>query len=228
MRQLNVFTALNPGPDFKYSDVVLLADHIVKYNPRVKVYCVCPVEEIMEGKNVTLIPAETVWPRWWIKMNFFSPVLKKYRPFMYMDLDTAVVGDIEPLFPGGDGVDRIINLRDFYKPHPTLANGVAWIPEDNPKVDRVWQEWIRDPEDNMKRFPRGDMFFIGGQIETDLFWQELTSDIITFKPRTSAGRIEWRRELNPGTKIVCFHGKPRIPEAAKSVPWVNQYVNYEL
>jgi len=228
MKDCNVFLALKKSKEFGFDDVQLLADHIVKYNPLVRVYCICEVKEETQLRNVTLLPAEhPEWPGWWIKMNFFSPELEKYRPFLYMDLDTAVLGDLSDFFPKGPNEDMIINLRDFYRPHPTLANGVAWLPANNSKVQKVWDAWISNPEENMRKYPRGDMWFIGGQIETDLFWQDITPGVVSFKPRTGLGRIEYREEIHPETAIVCFHGFPRIGEAAGMVKWVKRYVDYE-
>ena len=171
--------------------------------------------------NVTLLPLpDKSWTGWWSKLNLFSPELEKYRPFLYLDLDTAVLKDYLHLLPKEGWEDCFITLRDFYRPSK-LASGVMWIPSNNKKVDFIWNRWGRDPEKNMQRY-RGDQEFIGDMLTSDLYWQDLPNffnSISSFKPKGKQ-----LIKLSGEECIVCFHGKPRIPEAAKNVYWVEQYI----
>ena len=92
------------------------------------------------------------------------------------------------------------------------------------KIEKIWHEWIRHPEAHMKTHNKGDMWFIGAVVETDLYWQDITERVSSFKPRGTNGKIEWLDILPENKSIVCFHGKPRIKEAASIVDWVAKYI----
>ena len=225
MQPNNIFLVCKSGGDFNFQDVELLVTHIKKEcSVPVNIYCLYDkVSTPLKLKDVTLLPFEhNDWPGWWGKLDLFSPALEQYRPFLYFDLDTAIVGDIAKFFQVGENESAFINLSDFYKPVKTLANAIMWIPANNEKVQKVWDKWIESPTRNMGIHRRGDMFFIGSVVETDLYWQDITDKISSFKPRVNR-KIEWLKELPEHLAVVCFHGKPRIREAQR-IDWIYKYI----
>ena len=62
------------------------------------------------------------------------------------------------------------------------------------------------------------------------YWQDICQPdyITTFKPLNGKRRGEWRTKFPVQSAVVCFHGKPRIPEAALTVEWVKEYISYEI
>jgi hypothetical protein len=223
-KTLNILLVLRTGGDFSMKDVRILADHLEKNKDDLKlnVWCLSDtVNQKVTLPNVTLLPMENRWPGWWAKMNLFSPKLEHLRPFMYLDLDTAVLKPITAVLPNDQVQSGVILLRDFYVPKRP-ATGLMWIPAKNNKVYNVWSNWIAKPEIHIKKF-RGDQNFVEAVIKPDYYWQDMNKGIVSFKPNRRK-----REVLNKHENIVCFHGKPRIRQAAKNIDWVTNYVKGEL
>ena len=165
-----------------------------------------------------MLPMLHPWRGWWAKMNLFSPDLERFRPFLYLDLDTAVSGDIQALQPKEDIESHFIMLKDFYRPKKP-ASGFMWVPNNSTKINLVWSVWKTDPQSHIKKY-RGDQDFISAVVTPDSFWQDITKGIYTFKPT----QRRWLDELPMDASIICFHGKPRIWDAAKHVQWVKKYI----
>lgn len=211
---------LKSGGDFHFKDVELLARKIHEHwasEEQVQVYCLFDkIEAETALKNVILVPMTYKdWPGWWSKMNLFSPDLSHLRPFLFFDLDTAIVGDISYLF---DKVgNQFVTLEDFYRPKVD-ATGMVFVPSEDERMDKIWRDWLVNPALHMKN-NRGDMHFIGKVMKADNYFQKVSNKIINFKPRK-----DWLVELPENISIVCFHGKPRIWDAATTINWVKDYV----
>jgi hypothetical protein len=222
--KLNIVLILRTGGDFSMKDVRLLAKrlHDNKQDLDIQVFCFTDiVEQKITVPECILLPLKCNWPGWWAKMNLFLPELEYLRPFLYLDLDTVVLKPITDVLPNNGRQSGMILLRDFYvlkKP----ATGLMWIPAKSKNVSNVWSAWIEKPEIHIRQF-RGDQDFVGRIVKPDYFWQDITKGVVSFKPNRK------KREILTGDeKIVCFHGKPRIREAAKNIGWVNKYVKGEL
>lgn len=227
----NIVIVYRSGGDFKFSDVYLLVAHINKYwkdANRPHIYCYADtVEEETHVVGLTIRPLPNkTWKGWWSKMNLFHPDLKQLRPFLYLDIDTAVISSLTRLVPKLK--NNFITLRDFYKPNH-LASGVMWIP-NTAYMDKIYAIWNKSPEVHIKKF-RGDQNFIESVTKADKYWQEIFSNsdaVTTFKPLNKNKRPEWRVDHPVNSTVVCFHGKPRIPKAAETVDWVHKYINYAI
>ena len=206
------------GGDFRFSDVELLTHNIRKnWGGELRIFVLTDTtNKIIELNEYTLLPVTNNWPGWWVKMNLFSPEMEKYRPFLYIDLDTAIVGSLDEIVP--ESKDQFITLEDFYQPYK-LASGMMWIPANSDKIKKIWNEWSKDPHRIIRKY-RGDQEFIRSVTKQDTFWQSLTRKVFSFKPRAG-----WLKTLPEGAVVVCFHGKPRIRNA--NVDWVNKYIRYE-
>jgi len=224
----NIVIIHRTGGDFKIADVYLLVSHIRKYwdkLPLPNIYCFSDTtDKEINVVGLTILPLpNSEWTGWWSKMNLFSNELKKYRPFLYLDIDTAVLKSLTDLIPPDEAKSKFVTLRDFYRPNH-LASGLMWVP-DAAIIDDIYVEWGKAPSKYIKKF-RGDQNFIESVIkQSDVYWQDISAPefITTFKP---GGK--WRMSLPDKSAVVCFHGKPRIPVAAKSVEWVKSYTSYEI
>ncbi len=206
---------LRSGGDFSARDVLTLARNLDKYADINKICLNDRAKKQWDLIGVRMIPMNNSYPGWWAKMNLFHPDMEQYRPFLYLDLDTAVVGEMN----GALSNDKdFVTLSDFYHPG-NIGSGLMLIPAKSDKVSKIWSEWARNKENIMKRF-RGDQDFINSVVKPDRFFQDITEGISSYKPKT--GHL---KALPGDVSIVCFHGKPRIWEAAKSVQWVNNYIN---
>ena len=222
MKKQNVILVCRSGGSFSFEDVRLLSYHLRKQSPDIEVYCLTDKPTpAYEAINVTAIKLQYDWPGWWAKMNLFSPELEHLRPFLYVDLDTAIVGDLKNILPPfGLHANKFITLQDFYQ-HGKLASGVLWIPADNDKVRIVWENHLKK-SNTLNRRKRMD-YFLRENIKPDAFWQNITNKISSYKPT----QREHLTTLPAGVSVVCFHGRPKIGKVA-GVDWVRKYKSMEL
>jgi len=221
-KKLNILLVLKSGGDFNVSDVLLLSRNIQKQHSDVHIYCLYDkISSIITIDTVKFLPMPFDWIKWWSKLNLFAPPLKYLRPFLYFDLDTIILDNIEDIIPTALQADSFIALKDWYKPH-TFNSSMLWIPFANKKIDLIWNTWVQNSELNMKSY-RGDQEFMYSVTTPDILWQEITDKIINFKPNKI-----WLKEKPTDKSIVCFHGNPRIPVAANTIEWVRNYINNKL
>lgn len=218
---LTIVLVLRSGGDFNFSDVELLSFHLHKQITKpFRILCLSDIVKTPTTlSKVLFIPFEYNWPTWWSKMNLFSPNMEQYRPFLYMDLDTAVIGNVDSLFPPTQ-VEEFTTLENCYYPNRP-GSGLMWIPANNDKVQTIWDEWIKAPENHVNSSMRlyGDQNFIEDTVKVETYFGKEKID--TFKPKPTQG---WRLEFPKHLSIVYFHGKPRPKLAAKTVAWVKEYV----
>lgn len=220
-KNYNIALVLRSGGDFGIDDVNLLTKNILKYwkgDVPPNIFCFNNlISSKIETKTFTMIPLPNPqWVGWWSKMNLFSPDLKDYRPFLFMDLDTMVVGDLsKDFFPEDE--EALITLENICQKNG-IGSGFMQVP-NSPKINEVWGIWAKQPMKHA-RIHRGDQDFIQYVTKQDAFWQKLTKRINTAKPR-----LRMRTEKPKGLDVIYFHGYPRIPEAAKKYEWVKDYVD---
>lgn len=217
------------GGDFHFSDVLLLAEHLHLQADPVNIICFTnTVDKETRLNGLILLPFENPdWKGWWCKMNMFSPEMEKYRPFLYMDLDTAIVGNLQGILPPEGYENKFICLGGFYQPDTTngLQSGLMWFPEKDEAIKKVWEAWKSHPIATIRTFQNrgGDQAFIRSVLgKSDIFWQAITDKITSFKIGVKGHRI--LTELPQHISIVCFHGQPRIPLAGMKYDWVNKYI----
>jgi hypothetical protein len=209
---------LSKGKDFSFRDVELISKHIdMKWKSSVRPRIICLWDKASEHYNlgnIELIPLTSNYPGTWARFELYSPEMEKYRPFLYIDLDTAIIKSLENIFDLVQDESQFITLEDFWQ-KGKLATGLAWIPANNKKISDIWESRIS--YESGKRMD----YFLRKVVKPDLFWQQLTDTIVDFKPM--AGDVV--DNLPANTNLVCFHGKPRIFSAAEDILWVKKYVN---
>jgi len=213
-KRSTIVLVLSEGNGFGFRDVELIAKHInSKWQDPIlpRIICFCKNVSFSHSiNNLELIPFP-VLPGVFSKLTIFSPAIEEYRPFLYVDLDTAVYDTIEKVINAVPDESKFITLEDFYD-KGRLATGLVWCPANSDKVKKIWDMW---DENHMKRF-RMD-FYIRSVVQADYFWQRLTNSLVDFKPR----RGVYVTQVPEGTSLVCFHGKPKIFES--EVEWVKEY-----
>jgi hypothetical protein len=148
---------------------------------------------------------------WWNKMYLFNRdngfVLGE-RIF-YIDLDTLITGNIDHILQTPS--ERIVMLQDFYygiaKSAGQFASGLMqWRHGD---YHYLWERFARNPAHAIASVrPHGDQHYIAKEIDGCDVWQQLYPEqIVSFKVHCRAG-------LPDTARIVCFHGKPNIPDSA--------------
>ena len=218
-----IVLVLRSGKDFSFRDVELIAKHINgKWMSANRPRIICLWDKASQHYtlgNIEFIPLTNKWPGVWSRMTLYSPEMEQYRPFLYVDLDTAIIQSLEKIFELVPDPSLFIPLEDFYQ-KGKLATGIAWIPANSDKISKIWKAW-KGPTGN-----RMD-YFLRKVVNPDMFWQQLTTTICDFKPKK--GQV--LSQVPPDANLVCFHGKPRIHDAAfasMSLDWVTKYVEEEF
>jgi len=216
----NIMLVLRSGGDFSIKDVELIVRHINgnwKSSTLPKIYCLWDkATDVMDLGGFTLLPFKTTLPGTWARMHLYSPEMEKYRPFLYVDLDTAVINSLENIFDLITDKSKFITLEDFWQ-KGRLATGLVWFPANSEKIRTVWNA---KPEAPIGRRMDG---FLRNVVKADMYWQDLTKTIIDFKPRSR----KLLDTLPSNANLICFHGKPRIL-GAQSIEWVKQYVEKDF
>jgi hypothetical protein len=221
--QHTVVLVLRSGGDFAFRDVELISRHINgkwRFANTPRIICLWDkASESYDLGNIQIIPLTNTYKGTWSRMQLYSPEMEQYRPLLYIDLDTAVINSLEKIFNLVKEPDKFIVLEDFWQ-KGQLATGLVWFPANSEKIKIIWEKWNKG---NQVQGFRMDVF-LRKCVQPDLFWQQLTTTIYDFKPKTKLVLSL----LPEDADLVCFHGKPRIFQAAEasiSLQWVKSYVN---
>lgn len=168
------------------------------------------------------IPLEHDWPGWWSKIEIFRKWVIT-GPTLYLDLDTVITANL----------DKIANLsydfaalRNFHQPD-FIGSGVMWFRSADTVPHRVYEKFSRMPlayiahhERVQKGSHLGDQAFIWDTLrEQGISIPFLTDEFSGVK----SYKYHAQSHLPADTKIVCFHGLPKLPEV--NAPWVTQHWN---
>lgn len=232
-----IATVLKSGGDFHPIDVQRLFRSISRHVTRPYTF-VCLTDEVERvsaeaclpewNDRCRILPLSHDLPGWWSKIELF----RLQGPLIALDLDTAVVGSLDPL------VDHVatlggatLMLRDFY--HGGWASGVmgwagdmGWVLslflgsaahgryrprmgsaslEVNGRVyggDQVWLEYT---------FAEGGQEVVAAQ---DVF-----PGIYSYKQHIRQIRGQ---PLPPGAAVICFHGSPRPADVVNAIGWLQE------
>ena len=212
-----VVIVLRSGGDFAFKDVELITAHINlkwKSDERPRIICIWDKASFTyDLGNIKIIPMSTQYQGTWSRIQLYSPEMDVYRPFLYVDLDTAIVQSLENIFDLIKDPTQYVMLEDFYQ-KDQLATGLVWFPKDDLRTVQVWNDWQRNPG------PKGNRmdYYLRKIMTPDTYWQRLTDSIADFKPK----RSPLLSVIPKNTNVVCFHGKPRIFDA--NIKWVKEYL----
>jgi hypothetical protein len=216
--QKTIVLVLKSGGDFEFRDVELISNHINnKWKDVIKPRIICLWDKASRSYNlgnIEIIPLTNDYPGTWSRMQLYSPEMEKYRPFLYVDLDTAIINSLENIFDLIKDPTQLIVLEDFWQKNQ-IATGLVWFPSSSNKIRDVWNAW----QESTKAFGFRMDPFLRTRLGKTIFWQQLTNTIHDFKPRPS----RLLTQLPDNADLICFHGKPRIFEAAKTIEWVKSY-----
>jgi GT2 family glycosyltransferase len=221
-KQRTIVLVLRSGGDFAFRDVELITRHIQgKWQSPVRPRIVCLWDNATERYdlgNIEIIPLTNNYKGTWSRMQLYSPEMEQYRPFLYVDLDTAVIKSLENIFRLVEDESQFIVLEDFWQ-KDQMATGLVWFPANSEKLKKVWEEWHASSKVQGFRMDN----FLRKVIVPDKFWQQLTTTVYDFKPKTKLVLSAIPEDAD----LVCFHGRPRIFDAAESslsLDWVRRYV----
>lgn len=213
-----IVLVLRSGGDFSMRDVELIVRHIQGlWQSPVRPRIICLSDQATQHYDLgsfELMPLQNSHPGTWSRIALYSPQMEKYRPFLYIDLDTAIIQSVEKIFDLVEDETQFITLEDFWQ-KGELATGLVWFPKQSEKVEKIWKNFKGVAGSRMDRYIRQ---VIG---HPDIYWQNLTSSIYDFKPR----RNNLLQDVPTQADLICFHGKPRIFDAP--IGWVKDYIYKE-
>jgi hypothetical protein len=196
--QTRALNALQRGSsEYTIKHVQALQAQIAKWAPLATLECISDVNV----PGVKCIHPNEQWPGWWMKMNLFSPDVP--GDFLFMDLDTVIVGPLDDIL----AVNKLTLLRDFYrdgkKLKEGLGGGLIYLPADARKD--VWGFWRQQPQLQMRVYSRGDQFLMEKfYLESAARWQDVVpGQVVSWKVHCKGDIVP------PEARVVCFHGHPR-------------------
>lgn len=193
---VRIVTVLKSGGDFKPLHVQALQRQVAKWAPLATFECLTDVA--VPGVNTR--PLVHNWPGWWSKMELFRPDMT--GEFLFMDLDTVLVGPLDDIARVG----KLTLLRDFYRDGKKLREGLGGALIYSTEADRkpIWDDFIVRPSLSMAMNRRGDQhYFEHFWLRKGARWQDVVpGQVVSYKVHCAHG-------VPPEARIVCFHGKPR-------------------
>lgn len=162
---------------------------------------------------------------WWQKLYLFSAELPIEGKILYVDLDTLITDNIDDILQCDK---KFVVLHDFFRiRQPSKrdkfglgadAVGSGVLMWDAGKYTHIWDTFIADPQSIIENLhPHGDQKHIEQVQGKRSYFQDLfPGQIVSFK-------IHCRQGLPKHAKIVCYHGKPSIPESINTTTKVQGY-----
>jgi len=198
----------------------------VKRNSTVDVLFHCFTDDIY-GLNIEIdthpLPHTNV-EGWWQKLFLFSDEINITGRILFLDLDTLITGNIDHYITQDNG---FVVLRDLWAKQNNVGSAVMSFEAGQHK--QIWDTFIANPVAAVRSLhPHGDQKWIQKHQTQRIYWQDLYQDeIVSFKSNCRGG-------VPTKAKIICFHGKPSIPEAINTTtrvqgfiipptPWVAKY-----
>ena len=200
-RPLMICTVLRSGGDYDARYVAALRRQVEQFAPaepwgwRVHTDMLDGAVALTQG-----------WPGWWSKMEVFAPVDSDR---LYLDLDTLVVGPLQPLVDAARAAARFVCLRDFYRPDG-YGTGLMWLPAG--WGAHVYNKFRGQAAAMMQRFG-GDQNLLEAAVPHAALWQDIAPGrVVSYKPLPIPGAF--LAAAPAGASVICFHGRPRPHELA--------------
>jgi hypothetical protein len=194
-------------------------------------------EEIHPDVFTHSLPHHLPGVGWWQKLYLFSKEIPVKGRIFYVDLDTLITGNVDDLISYDKGFvclrDLFLarmshNYRDkFGTAKEAVGSGVlSW---EAGRHSHLWESFMRNPIAAVRSLhPHGDQKWIQKHEPKRTYWQDI------FPNRMVSFKVHCRNGLAKNARIVCYHGKPSIPESIntttrvqgytiKPTPWVRKY-----
>lgn len=163
-------------------------------------------------EGIETIPLPGDLETWWGKLYMFKRGLfPDGERVVFMDLDTLIIGDIEPLL---NYQGEFATLKDFYFPNQVGPAIITW--KAGGTATSIWEEWDAQ---GRPRMAGGDLVWIN-----NLDQGHFARRIDKLQDLLPGYFCSFKADCHPyppkGVKVVCFHGQPKPDNCA--TPWVSQ------
>lgn len=209
----------------KFSDdYVYNLKSMVERNTTVPHQFVCFSDRELEGiKTVKLIPG---YEGWWNKMQMFNTDFKLGNRVVYLDLDTLIVDNIDWLLEYDGMFMGIEDLGAVNEHQPELKgrlqSGVmAW---DYRLNSHLWNRFTSSGESQRYRGDGEYLNHIVPKYQRDFIQKRYKGKLKSYKYQV------YSEGITDDLSIICFHGRPSIPQAMTetvTTGWKNSGKTYE-
>ena len=209
----------------KFSDdYVYNLKSMVERNTTVPHQFVCFSDRELEGiTTVKLIPG---YEGWWNKMQMFNTDFKLGNRVVYLDLDTLIVDNIDWLLEYDGMFMGIEDLGAVNKHQPELKgrlqSGVmSW---DYRLNSHLWNRFTSSGESQRYRGDGEYLNHIVPKYQRDFIQKRYKGKLKSYKYQV------YSEGITDDLSIICFHGRPSIPQAMTetvTTGWKNSGKTYE-
>lgn len=202
MEAVTVACVLRSGGDFTPEWVYALKRGLCRHLSNFQFACLTDIPGI---PPVWRVPLEFGWPGFWAKMELFRPGAFD-GPVLYLDLDSLPVGDLSAIASYRGAFAMITDV--WYPDRGAQSAVMAWTP--GPVTEAIWERWIQDPEEHMRR-SRGDGEWLNAHTTPDRLQDLYHGQIVSLKHGPHSGRQDQPIDGPPeGARLVVGHGHPRL------------------
>lgn len=209
----------------KFSDdYVYNLKSMVERNTTVPHQFVCFSDRELEGiKTVKLIPG---YEGWWNKMQMFNTDFRLGNRVVYLDLDTLIVDNIDWLLEYDGMFMGIEDLGAVNEHQPELKgrlqSGVmSW---DYRLNSHLWNRFTSSGESQRYRGDGEYLNHIVPKYQRDFIQKRYKGKLKSYKYQV------YSEGITDDLSIICFHGRPSIPQAMTetvTTGWKNSGKTYE-
>ena len=209
----------------KFSDdYVYNLKSMVERNTTVPHQFVCFSDRELEGiTTVKLIPG---YEGWWNKMQMFNTDFKLGNRVVYLDLDTLIVDNIDWLLEYDGMFMGIEDLGAVNEHQPELKgrlqSGVmSW---DYRLNSHLWNRFTSSGESQRYRGDGEYLNHIVPKYQRDFIQKRYKGKLKSYKYQV------YSEGITDDLSIICFHGRPSIPQAMTetvTTGWKNSGKTYE-
>jgi hypothetical protein len=194
---LTVACVLKSGGDYKPSHVLALRDGVAR-NLTLPHSFVCLSDMKVSCETIPLLRG---WPGWFSKLELFRPGIFE-GPVVYWDLDTIIVGSLDPIALG----HKFTVLENFWRPDRIGSGMMAWDCD----LSKIYTDFLGNPDRfiSLYRTPEkwGDQAFIKDHtpVRPELWQRKFPGKVVSYKIHCrDKGRVP------DGASVICHHGQPR-------------------
>lgn len=206
------FVCLKAGAEFGPDYVNILHDMVRRNLPLGypgRFYCITDDAEGLDA-GIEVLPLPIDLEKWWGKLYMFKRGLfPDGSRCMFFDLDTLIVGSIEPL---AKYAGQFATLRDFYQPGRLGPAVIAWRASEY--TASIWEEWVAQ---GAPRHAWGDLWWLN-----NLDQGRFARSADKLQDLFPGAFCSFKANCNPNppadARVICFHGKPRPHETPAT--WV--------
>lgn len=167
--------------------------------------CLTDQFDAVTDAGIDAVTLPVAWPGWWAKMNLYAPDLLT-GSVLYLDLDSLIVGPLEPLFRTAPGITMV---PDFIYPENMNSSAMALMGDlcglfyafsDS-------QAAIRARYDAYPRARVGDQGYVHDTL------REMGHPIDIFDPKHV---VSFKRDCKTGipddARVISYHGVPKCDD----------------